>query len=86
MRFIALLLVTANAGCFHRMSHDLRIGEEVIPPAGLDSVGTVKWVSEQRSRCRGELHFNVDHMPTFSVDGSPAPYQSGIISVVCARP
>jgi hypothetical protein len=85
MRSLSLaagVFAALSAGCVHRRG--LRIGEEVIPPPGLDSAGTPAWVAQQRARFPGELHFNVDHMPTVSLDGSPAPYQSGIISVGCA--
>jgi hypothetical protein len=83
--FTVALVAAVSVGCFHRPSHSLRIGDEMIPPQGLDSAGTAHWIAQQRARCPGELHFRVDHMPAFSLDGSPVPYQSGIISVVCAR-
>jgi hypothetical protein len=77
---------TVLFGCFHRPSHALRIGDEVSPPQGLDSVSTAKWIAQQQAACPGKLHFLIDHMPTVSLDGSPVPYQSGIVAVVCARP
>jgi hypothetical protein len=86
LRLAVALIATAAAGCFHRASHGLWLGQEVIPPSGLDSVATAQWIAQQRARCPGQLRFNVDHMPTFSLDGSPVLYQSGIISVVCVRP
>jgi len=75
------ILAGVTTGCFpHR---NLRIGDEVAPPRGLDSLGTATWIAQQRARCPGDLRFNVDHMPTVSLDGSPVPFQSGIISVAC---
>jgi hypothetical protein len=80
--FVSVIAIGV-AGCFHRSTY--AIGDEVSPPHGLDSAGTAKWIAQQRATCPGELHFMIDHMPTVSLDGSPAPYQSGIIAVVCAR-
>ena len=87
MRSLVLVGVVAIVlpGCFRRSSNALRIGDEVSLPHGLDSAGTAKWIAQQRTACPGELHFLTDHMPMFSLDGSPVPYQSGIIAVVCAR-
>jgi hypothetical protein len=82
--FVGVIAI-AVAGCFHRSSRGLRIGDEVIPPRGLDSTGTAQWIARQRAACPGDLHFMVDHMPVVSLDGSPVPYQSGIVAVVCAR-
>jgi hypothetical protein len=80
------VVATLLSGCFHRSSHGMRIGDEVSPPSGLDSAGTAKWIARQRAACPGNLRFLIDHMPVVSLDGSPVPYQSGIVAVVCARP
>ena len=72
-------------GCFRRSSHALRIGDEVTPPQGLDSVGTSKWIAQQQAACPGKLRFLIDHMPMVALDGSPVPYHSGIAAVVCVR-
>jgi len=80
------LVAIALSGCFRQSRRALRIGDEVSPPFGLDSLATAKWIAQQRAACPGALHFMIDHMPTVSLDGSPVPYQSGIVAVVCARP
>ena len=80
------VIVTGLVGCVHRSHGGLRVGEEVALPRGLDSAGTVNWVSQQRAACRGNLRVLTDHMPVVSLDGSPAPYHSPIIGVVCAQP
>jgi hypothetical protein len=77
---------TVLSGCFHRSRHTLRIGDEVSPPQGLDSVSTAKWIAQQQAACPGKLRFLFDHMPMVSLDGSPVPYHSAIGAVVCARP
>lgn len=74
------------AGCFHRSRDALRVGELVIPPPGLDSVGTAKWVARQRAACRGKLRIIIDRMPVVSLDGTPVPYHSDIAAVECAPP
>jgi hypothetical protein len=83
---IAGAAVAALAGCFHWSHHALRIGEEVSLPHGLDSVGTVNWVAQRCTACPGILRILTDHMPVVSLDGSPMPYHSPIIGVVCVQP
>jgi hypothetical protein len=78
------VIAAVLAGCFHRSG--LRIGDEVSLPHGLDSAGTAKWIAQQRAACPGNLHFKIDQMPVVSLDGTPVPYHSPIIAVVCARP
>jgi hypothetical protein len=83
---IAGAAVAGLAGCFHWPHHGQRIGEEVSLPHGLDSVGTVNWVAQRRAACPGILRILTDHMPVVSLDGSPMPYHSPIIGVVCVQP
>jgi hypothetical protein len=75
----------ALAACVHRSGHTLHVGEQVSPPSGLDSLGTAAWIAQQRAACPGTLHFLIDNMPVFSLDGSPVPYQSHIGGVMCVR-
>jgi hypothetical protein len=70
-------------GCYHHARQTLRIGGEVSPPAGLDSVGTAKWIDAQRAACPGRLRFLVDEMPIVQLDGGPATYHSFIVAVQC---
>src|ERR1700709_2615174 len=86
LTFMGAALVIANTGCFHSSRGRLRFDEQVNLPPGLDSAGTVQWLAQQRARCPGELRVGVDHMPMISLDGSPVPYHSGIVAVLCARP
>jgi hypothetical protein len=91
MRRLSVLSVTcatliALGGCWHYSRRTLRIGDEVARPANLDSVGTDKWIAEQRAACPGQLHFLVSYMPVVSLDGSPVPYHSPVLAVSCVRP
>jgi hypothetical protein len=78
-------LAVVASGCIHRSARALRIGQEVSPPQGLDSLGTATWIAHQRAACPGNLRFLVDQMPFVSLDGSPVPYHSGIVAVECVR-
>lgn len=83
---LGVVLASALSGCYRRSSQNMRIGDEVTPPQGLDSAGTARWIAQQQAACPGRLRIGVDHMPVVSLDGSPVPYQSGIVSVACVRP
>jgi hypothetical protein len=52
--------VLATLACFHRAGHTPHIGEQVSPPIGLDSVGTARWIAQQRAACPGTLRFLVE--------------------------
>jgi hypothetical protein len=83
---LAVAALATVGGCWHHSRRTLRIGDQVDRPAHLDSLGTDKWIAEQRAACPGQLHFLVSHMPVFSLDGSPVPYHSPVLAVRCVRP
>jgi|1185.fasta_scaffold33200_1 hypothetical protein len=84
LALFAVVLALAISGCRHRYA--LRIGDMVTPPHGLDSLATVEWIARQRAACPGNLVIAVDHMQVGSLDGSPVPYESEIVSVFCEPP
>lgn len=86
MLLIIGMLATSGVGCFRHSGQGLRIGEQVDLPQGLDSVAAAKWIAQQRATCPGQLRFLTDQMPRVSLDGTPVPYRSPIVAVVCARP
>ena len=79
------VIATGLAGCARRAGQ-MRVGDQLSPPQGLDSAGTVAWIAQQRAACRGQLRLAVDQMPVVSLDGTPVPYHSPIVGVICARP
>ena len=86
MVIVVGVIAIVLAGCFHRSGHALRIGDQVVPPQGLDSIGTVKWIAQQRAACPGNLLVLIDRMSVGSLDGTPVPYHSDIAAVMCTRP
>ena len=86
LQLVVVVLAIVVAGCVHS-GHALRFGEEVSPPKGLDSAGVAKWIGQQRAACPGNLNLLRDEGGTMrNYGGSPVPYQSPLIAVVCRRP
>jgi hypothetical protein len=82
---LLMLALTSLLGACHRGQASLRIGDQVSPPPGLDSIATARWVDAQRAACPGVLKFQVDPGFARDLDGV-ARYHSWLAGVQCVRP
>lgn len=83
-RVTAVVVLVLSLGCFVRRHSGLAYDQIISPPAGLDSLATVKWVDKQRAACRGRLLMLVDEGSVRDLD-RPARYQSSLVGVECRR-
>jgi hypothetical protein len=79
-------LLGLSIGC-----HRKGVGQAIVPvPAGLDSAGVARWVSEQRAACSGHLvSYHDEGGGTRDFDSVPPRrsyrYVSTVLGVSCRR-